>query len=355
MKASSSEKKPIRVLVVDDSSVIRTILTKILSSDPDIVVVGVAPDPYVARDKIVELQPDVMTLDIEMPRMDGLTFLEKVMAHYPIPTLIVSSLSVEKSSTSLRALELGAVDVVAKPAIDIRNSLLQIGADLIEKVKVAAQAKVGKKIQKRSPSFQGKALLRTTHQVLAIASSTGGTEALKSILPFLPPDIPGTVIVQHMPPLFTRTYAEHLQKLCPFEVKEAQEGDRVIPGRVLIAPGDYHMELRRSGGYYSVVLHQEPYLHGVRPAADYLFKSVAQYAGSNALGLILTGMGKDGAAGLLELKRAGGYTLAQDEASCVVFGMPKVAIEMGAVDSIVSLEQLPDALISQIKKRMNAA
>jgi two-component system chemotaxis response regulator CheB len=346
--------RKIRLLIVDDSSVIRTLFTKIFSLDPEIEVVGTAPDPYIAREKLVQLKPDVMTLDLEMPRMDGLTFLEKVMEHFPTRTVIISSLSTEGSETALRALELGAVDVMAKPTIDLKAGLESIAAEMTARVKEVAKAQLpvrssqpihspGKKLIK--PQAMGLHLKKTTHQILAIASSTGGTEALKKVLPLLPSDLPGTVVVQHMPPVFTKTYADALAQLCPFEVKEAVEGDRVQPGRVLIAPGNFHMELMRNGAYYHVKLNQGPLLHGVRPAADHLFRSVAKYAGGNAVGLVLTGMGNDGAAGLLEMKKAGSFNIAQDEKSCVVYGMPKKAVEAGAIDKSVKLEDIAQEIV----------
>lgn len=350
----------IRVLVVDDSSVIRMMFTKILNADPGIEVVGSAPDPYVAREKLVELKPDVMTLDIEMPRMDGVTFLEAVMKHMPTRTIVISSLSTKNSALALRAMEVGAIDVMAKPALDISHSLESLRHELVDRVKAVARARliIGTRSADRpqrtpthAPPVRRESLERTTHQVLAIASSTGGTEALKNILPHLPSDLPGTVIVQHMPPVFTRTFADALAAMCPFEVREAQDGDDVLPGRVLLAPGNFHMEIVRSGGYYRVKLHQEPHLHGVRPAADYLMKSVARYAGSNAIGVVLTGMGRDGAAGLLEMKKAGAYTIAQDEASCVVYGMPKEAVDAGAVDRVLSLGSIAGELMNQFKRR----
>jgi two-component system chemotaxis response regulator CheB len=343
--------KKIRVLIVDDSSIIRTLLTKILSSDNDIEVVGTAPDPFIARDKIVSLKPDVMTLDIEMPKMDGVTFLGKVMQHFPIRTIVISSLSVAGSESALKALEAGAVDVVAKPAIDVTKSLEDLGAEIIQRVKMAARAKLIKKVVLQKPKVltSTSALARTTHQILAIASSTGGTEALKVLLPSLPSDLPGTVIVQHMPPVFTKAYAQHLQQICPFEVKEAEQGDRVIPGRVLLAPGNYHMELNRSGAQYFVELNQKPALHGVRPAADLLMNSVAKFAGSNAIGVVLTGMGKDGAEGLLKMKQAGSFNIAQNEDTCVVFGMPKVAIELKAIDLVCDLDEIAGHVIERIK------
>jgi len=348
----------IRVLIVDDSAIIRTLLTKFLSSDPQIEVVGSAPDPYVAREKLVQLKPDVMTLDVEMPRMDGVTFLGKVMEHFPTRTIIISSLTAHGSETALRALEAGAIDIIAKPAIDVTRSMEDLSADIVARVKAAAKARLPQKsavarapvsVAARAANAASAALAKTTHSILAIASSTGGTEALKVVLPMLPSDIPGTVIVQHMPPVFTRTYAQHLGQLCPFEVKEAEDGDRVHPGRVLIAPGNYHMELSRSGAYYHVRLHQEPLLHGVRPAADYLMKSVAKYAGSNAIGLVLTGMGKDGADGLLAMKAAGSYNIAQNEETCIVYGMPKAAVDAGAIHKVLPLEKIAAELLTQIK------
>jgi two-component system chemotaxis response regulator CheB len=348
----------IRLLIVDDSSVIRTLFTKIFSSDPEIEVVGSAPDPYIAREKLIALKPDVMTLDLEMPRMDGLTFLEKVMEHFPTRTVIISSLSTEGSETALRALELGAVDVMAKPVIDVKAGFESFASEMTARIKAVAKARmptrtviptVNKGLKLVKPQTESLLLKKTTHQILAIASSTGGTEALKHVLPRLPSDLPGTVIVQHMPPVFTKTYADALSKLCPFEVKEAEEGDRVQPGRALIAPGNYHMELVRNGAYYHVKLHQEPLLHGVRPAADFLFKSVAKYAGANAVGLVLTGMGNDGAAGLLEMKKAGSYNIAQDEATCVVYGMPKKAVESGAIDKSIRLDDIAAEIVRQWK------
>ncbi len=353
----SNKNGKIRVLIVDDSALIRSMFSKILGADPGIEIVGMAPDPYVAREKIVELKPDVMTLDIEMPRMDGITFLEAVMKHMPTRTIVISSLSTKNSEQALRAMEVGAVDVMAKPALDVTHTLETLRQELVERVKAVARARLLAPQKRAAPSaavarpVATESMSRTTHQVLAIASSTGGTEALKDVLPHLPADIPGTVIVQHMPPVFTKTFAEALQLLCPFEVREAADGDRVVPGRVLIAPGNFHMELTRSGAFYFVKLHQEPLLHGVRPAADYLMKSVARFAGRNAVGVVLTGMGRDGAAGLLAMKQAGAYTIAQDESTSVVYGMPKEAVEVGAVDRVMPLGSIAGELISQFKKR----
>lgn len=349
----------IRVLIVDDSAVIRKLLEKIFSSAPDIEVVGTAQDPYIARDKLVSLKPDVMTLDVEMPRMDGISFLEKVMQHFPTRTIIFSSLAKTGSETYLRALEAGAIEIMEKPSIDVSQSLETLAAGFIEKIRAVARARINpvKKIVAASGPVQKVAptsLARTTHQLLAVASSTGGTEALKVFLSGMPADIPGTLVVQHMPPGFTKSFAENLNKMFPFEVKEAEEGDQVVPGRVLIAPGNYHMEIHRSGAFYHVKLHQGPTLHSVRPAADYMMKSVAKYVGKNALGVVLTGMGKDGAEGLLEMKNAGAYTVAQNEETCVVYGMPAAAVALGAADKVLALDKIAGDLLHQLNQR-NAA
>lgn len=348
----------IRVLIVDDSAVIRKLLEKIFSSSPDIEVVGTASDPYIARDKLVALKPDVMTLDVEMPRMDGISFLEKVMQHFPTRTIIFSSLAKTGSETYLRALEAGAIEIMEKPSIDVSQNLESLSQTIIEKVKMVAKARVNP-IKKVAPlggavTKVPTSLARTTHQLIAVASSTGGTEALKVFLSGMPADIPGTLVVQHMPPGFTKSFAENLDKMFPFEVKEAQDGDQVVPGRVLIAPGNYHMEITRSGAFYHVKLNQGPTLHSVRPAADYMMKSVAKYVGKNALGVVLTGMGKDGAEGLLEMKNSGAYTVVQNEETCVVYGMPAAAVALGAADKILPLDKIAGDLMAQIHIR-NAA
>lgn len=343
----------IRVLIVDDSSVVRSMLSRILSSDPDIEVVATAPDPYVARELLIKHRPDVMTLDVEMPRMDGLTFLEKVMEHFPTRTVMISSLTQPESETLLKAFELGAIDVIAKPGASVLEGLSFERAELIARIKAASVAKLGLKT-KRAASAVPAPMLRlpkTTHQILAIASSTGGTEALKVVLPALPPDIPGAVIVQHMPPVFTKTYADHLNRLCPFEVREAVDGDRVLPGLALLAPGNFHMMIERRGGHYVVRLNQEPLLHGVRPAADFLMKSVAQYVGSNAVGVVLTGMGRDGAAGLKAMRDAGAATYAQDEETSVVYGMPRAAAEIGAAQRVAPLDQIAGLIVQACKQK----
>jgi two-component system chemotaxis response regulator CheB len=346
----------IKVLIVDDSAVIRKLLSKIITSCPDMELVGAAPDPFAARELLIQHKPDVMTLDVEMPKMDGLSFLERVMQFMPTRTLLISSLAKEGSETALRALELGAIDVVEKPSLDVTKSLEAMTEALASKIRMAARARVQKmvpssKSQATVSKLSPTAMAKTTHQVLAIASSTGGTEALKVLLAGLPADLPGTVIVQHMPAGFTKTYAQALNSRFPFEVKEAEDGDKVVPGRVLLAPGNFHMEMVRNGAFYHVKLHQQPLLHGVRPAADFLMKTVAKYVGGNAIGVVLTGMGKDGAEGLLEMKKAGAFTISQSEKTCVVYGMPHAAEQLGAVDKVMDLDVISSELCQQFQKR----
>lgn len=338
----------IRVIVVDDSATVRNIFSKELNKYPDIEVVATAPDPFVARDKIVRLKPDVITLDIEMPRMDGITFLGKLMKHYPLPVIIVSSLTRNGGKLSLEAMEKGAVEVIAKPGE--AYTVGDMSEQLAEKIRAAARVDVSRYAKTpAAPSqptdYRSRALAETTNKILAIGASTGGTEALKEILIRLPHSIPGTVIVQHMPPNFTTAFAARLDSLCEFEVREAKDGDSVRPGLALIAPGNYHMLLSRSGANYYVKVKTGPLVHHQRPAVDVLFKSVARYAGANASGIILTGMGKDGAAGLLEMRNTGSRTIAQDESSCVVYGMPKAAVELGAAEKIMHLNDIPGAII----------
>lgn len=332
-------RKITRVLIVDDSAVVRAILSQQLGEYRGIEVVGTAPDPYVARDKIVQLEPDVITLDIEMPRMDGITFLRKLMAHHPTPVVIVSSLTQEGGELALEAIEAGAVDVVAKPgpAYTVGDMVDQ----LAEKVIAAASARVGGRTPAPVPPEGRLALTRTTNKVIAMGASTGGTVALQHILTSLPYDAPGVVAVLHMPEHFTAAYARRLNDLCAIEVREACNGDAVVRGRALIAPGNRHMLLSRSGASYRVIVKDGPPVNRHRPSVDVLFKSVSRYAGRNAVGVIMTGMGTDGAAGLLALREAGARTIAQDEKSSVVFGMPKEAIRLGAAEAIVSLEQIP--------------
>ncbi|ADH86372.1 protein-glutamate methylesterase/protein-glutamine glutaminase [Desulfurivibrio alkaliphilus] len=334
--------RKIRVLVVDDSAVVRKVFTEELSREKDIEVVATAPDPYVARDKIVELKPDVITLDIEMPRMDGITFLRKLMRYLPLPVIIVSSLTREGGSLALEAMEIGAVEVISKPGE--AYSVGDMSAQLAEKIRAAAQVDVSQRrrviTQPRSVAPK-LSLTRTTNKLIAIGASTGGTEALKEVLTQFPPNSPGIMIVQHMPAKFTTSFAERLDSLCQIRVKEAEDGDAVVPGTALLAPGNYHMVMRRSGARYYVNIKSGPMVCYQRPAVDVLFNSVAAYGGANAIGVILTGMGKDGAQGMLKMKEAGARTIAQDEASSVVFGMPKEAIELGCVDKILPLKDIP--------------
>jgi len=340
----------IRVLVVDDSATVRRIFSNELSKYSDIDVIGTAPDPYVARDKIVRLKPDVITLDIEMPRMDGITFLGKLMKHFPLPVIIVSSLTRNGGKLSLEAMEKGAIDVIAKPGE--AYTVGDMSEQLAEKIRAAARVDMSRYAKNNagsSPRPQAvvtRALSETTNKILAIGASTGGTEALKEVLTRLPRNIPGTVIVQHMPPNFTTAFAARLNTLCEFEVREAKDGDSVRPGLALIAPGNYHMLLSRSGANYYVKVKSGPLVHHQRPAVDVLFKSVARYAGANAAGVILTGMGKDGAEGLLEMKGTGAKTIAQNEATCVVYGMPKAAVEIGAAERIMPLLDIPGAVLA---------
>lgn len=345
----------IKVLIVDDSAVVRKILSTRLSKDRDIEVVGTAADPFIARDKIINLKPDVVTLDVEMPRMDGISFLQRLMTYYPLPVIMVSSLTQAGCETTLRALEIGALDFVTKPSLDVSHSLDEIVAELAIKIKESAKVKVKKRehspnTDKRNicvkPAQTSHALIKSTHKIVAIGASTGGTEALKEVLMQMPPNAPGILVVQHMPQLFTKSFAERLNSLCSIEVREAKDGDSIIPGLALIAPGNYHMELRRNGARYHVVTNQELPVKRHRPSVEILFESVAKYAGSNAIGVIMTGMGDDGASGLLRMKECGAKTLAQDEESCVVFGMPKEAIKLGAVDTVVPLHKITHTILS---------
>ncbi|SFM50458.1 protein-glutamate methylesterase/protein-glutamine glutaminase [Thermodesulforhabdus norvegica] len=352
------DQKKIRVLIVDDSAIVRKIFTHELSKYPDIEVVGTAPDPYIARDKIVKLKPDVITLDIEMPRMDGLTFLKKLMKYYPVPTIVVSSLTQKNSRMALDALEAGAVEVMAKPGGSY--SVGDMSVQLAEKIRAASRIRMFPSQLPRKDKKEGDnlkvtsfALGKTTHKVIAIGASTGGTEAIKTVLTQLPPTTPGIVIVQHMPPKFTTSFAERLNDLCQIEVREAKDGDAVVPGLALIAPGNFHMVLKRSGARYYVEIKDGPMVCYQRPSVDVLFFSVARYAGSNAVGVLMTGMGKDGAQGLLAMKQAGARTIAQDEESCVVFGMPKEAIKLGAADYVVPLPKIPETIFKLLSEDEN--
>jgi two-component system chemotaxis response regulator CheB len=345
-------KQNIRVLIVDDSAIVRKVFTEELSKEKDIEVVGTAPDPYVARDKIVRLKPDVVTLDIEMPRMDGITFLKKLMRYYPLPVIIVSSLTPKGSQLALEALSIGALEVISKPSV--AYSVGDMSVQLADKIRAVAFARMDAKksavsIKPKKAELSSKALAQTTNKIIAIGASTGGTEALRVVLTSMPLNAPGILVVQHMPAQFTSSFANRLDGLCEMTVREAKDGDSITNGLVLIAPGNYHMLLRRSGARYYVAVKQGPLVHHQRPSADVLFDSVADYAGSNAVGVILTGMGSDGAQGLLKMKKAGAGTIAQDEKSCVVFGMPKEAIKIGAADDVVPLPDIAEAALKKIK------
>jgi len=347
-----STQKKIRVLVVDDSAVVRRMISDALNQDPEIEVVGAACDPYVARDMILQLEPDVLTLDIEMPRMDGLTFLKILQEHRPMPVVIVSSLTVAGSKTAMRAMELGAVDVVAK-----QSSAWNIGSlreNLAHRIKGAARARLSL-LRPATPASgvteSSAGIQFSPRQLLVIGASTGGTEAIKSVLSRLPAELPGICIVQHIPPVFSKTFAERLNECCALEVREAAHGDEVRPGTALIAPGDYHMVVEWAATGYRVRLRQDPPIHFTRPAVDMLFNSAAQCAGRNVVGVLLTGMGRDGAQGMQQLKSAGALNLAQNEATCVVYGMPRAAVELGVVDRVVPLDHMPHAIIHALRER----
>jgi len=344
-----------RVLVVDDSALVRQVFSRILANDSDIEVIGTAPDPYVARDLIVERRPDVVTLDIEMPRMDGLTFLRKLMRYYPLPVVVVSSLTPAGSQMAADALDSGAVEVLAKPGA--AYAVGDLAGELVDKVKAAALVDMGRRalaVRLATDCRALPALTRTTHLVCAIGASTGGTVALESILRALPPNSPGLLITQHMPQYVTKNFADRLNTLSALEVREAADGDSVLPGVALVAPGNFHMLLRRSGARYYVEVKAGPLVNRHRPSVDVMFRSVAQIAGRNAIGALLTGMGGDGAKGLLAMREAGAPTLAQNEESCVVFGMPKVAIELGAADQVLHLRDIPAELCRLAQLRQAA-
>lgn len=351
----------IKVLVVDDSALIRSLMKEIINSQPDMEMVGSAPDPLVAREMIKQLNPDVLTLDVEMPRMDGLNFLEKLMRLRPMPVVMVSSLTESGSDITFRALELGAVDFLTKPKMDISNGMQQYTDEIADKIRAAAKARIRKAAAASTapspvaPRLSADAVLpslsntiTSTEKLIILGASTGGTEAIKEFLTRLPPDCPGILIAQHMPEAFTLSFANRLDSLCRISVKEAQNGDRVLPGHAYIAPGHSHLLLKRSGANYICELNQGPPVNRHRPSVDVLFRSAANCAGANAIGVILTGMGKDGAAGMLEMKQAGAYNFAQDEATCVVFGMPKEAINMGGVDEVAPLPEMASRVMKHL-------
>nr|WP_314560060.1 chemotaxis response regulator protein-glutamate methylesterase [uncultured Pseudomonas sp.] len=353
--------KKISVLLVDDSAVVRQVLLAILSDTPDIHVMGAASDPIFAMDKLAREWPDVIVLDVEMPRMDGITFLKKIMSERPTPVVICSSLTQKGAETSLQALSAGAVDIITKPSTGLKNFLIESAAELVAAIRAAANSNV-KNLGKRSaspalvpasklsadailPAANGNAMAQTTERIVAIGTSTGGTQALEAVLTALPRVCPGMVIVQHMPEKFTASFAERLNGLCEVEVREARNNDRILPGLALIAPGGKHLMVTRSGAYYHAQVIDGPLVNRHRPSVDVLFRSVAKFAGKNATGIIMTGMGDDGARGLKEMLDAGAATVAQDEASCVVFGMPKEAIKLNAAQRIMALGDIHQAIL----------
>jgi two-component system chemotaxis response regulator CheB len=343
--------KKIRVLVVDDSALVRQLLTQGLSQDPAIEVVGAAQDPYAARDRIVELRPDVVTLDVEMPRMDGVAFLQRLMPQYPLPVVMVSSLTQRGKQVTLDALEAGAVDFVSKPTANIASGLGGMMMELRTKIKIASTADVSSlkngRVYHRTKAAMVEcgSLAESTDKIIAIGASTGGTEAIKKVITRFPSSMPGVVIVQHMPAGFTKMFADRLNKICAMQVKEAESGDRLMPGRVLVAPGQKQLRVIRSGGQYRVTCEEGEKVSGHCPSVDVMMHSVAKNVGANAVGIILTGMGSDGASGMLAMRKAGARNLAQDKASSVVFGMPKVAYEKGGAEQLVPLEEIADRVV----------
>jgi len=353
----------IKVLIVDDSALIRSVMREIINSQPDMEVVGMAPDPLIARELIKQLEPDVLTLDVEMPRMDGLDFLEKLMRLRPMPVIMVSSLTEHGSEITLRALELGAIDYVTKPKLAIKSGMLEYTDLLTEKIRAAYAAKNNIDFHaKRAKNRQAIQVLPvvgnrylSSEKLIMVGASTGGTEAIKELLMQMPSDCPGILVTQHMPEGFTASFAQRLDHLCKITVIEAQGGERILPGHAYIAPGHSHMRLAKSGANYIIQIDQAPPVNRHRPSVDVLFNSAAEYAGKNAVGVILTGMGKDGAVGLLEMKKSGAYNFAQDEASCIVFGMPKEAIAIGAAHEVAPLSNLAGLVLDHFKKNEKPA
>ena len=346
----------IKVLVVDDSALVRSLLSEIIRNSNGLELVGAAPDAYVARDMVKQFSPDVITLDIEMPRMDGLSFLEKLMKARPTPVVMISTLTEDGAEATLRALELGAVDFVPKPKLGVASGIREYEEMIVEKIREAAGAKVSalkstpKPATDRHDKISLGSHLQSTEKIIAIGASTGGTEAIKELLIQLPSAVPGIVITQHMPAGFTRTYAERLNKCTRLHVVEAKGGERILPGHAFLAPGGHHLVVVRSGADYKVMLSDAEPVHRHRPAVDVMMESVARVGGKNVIGVLLTGMGKDGARGMLDIRNHGGYTFAQDEASCVVYGMPKEAVLCGGVDQTVELDKMGAALIGKIKQ-----
>jgi two-component system chemotaxis response regulator CheB len=344
--------KKIRVLVIDDSALMRKVLSEIINREADMEAVGAAPDPLVARDMIKNLNPDVLTLDIEMPRMDGLDFLERLMRLRPMPVVMVSTLTERGSEAAFRSMELGAVDFVAKPRMGAADAIQDYAVEISDKIRAAAAARIGRIPQAPRPASTtprpAHHRLSSTEKLIVIGASTGGTEAIKDVLVEMPADAPGILVTQHMPEGFTRSFAARLDGLCKVAVKEAEDGERVLPGHAYIAPGHSHLLLRKSGANYVTQLSQSEPVNRHRPSVDVLFRSAAECAGKNVIGVILTGMGKDGAAGMLELRRAGAYTYAQDKDSCVVYGMPREAVAVGAVEEVLPLNAIAGAVLDRL-------
>lgn len=338
----------IRVMVVDDSALVRKVLTDMINQAPNMEVVGTAPDPYAAREKIKQLNPDVLTLDVEMPKMDGIDFLEKIMRLRPMPVVMVSSLTEKGNEVTLRALELGAVDFVTKPKVEVAEGLQEYTEELHDKIQAAALSRVGRRSRKdadRRPAVARTSQRISSEKLIMVGASTGGTEAIRTFLQGLPPESPGILITQHMPGGFTRSFAERLNGQVSMTVQEAVDGARVRPGNVYIAPGNFHMQVLRSGADYLVSLHDGPPVNRHRPSVDVLFQSAAKAVGRNAVGVIMTGMGNDGAQGLADMRAAGARTFAQDEATCVVYGMPREAVELGAAEEVLPLGRLAAAAL----------
>jgi two-component system chemotaxis response regulator CheB len=348
-----------RVLIIDDSALVRSLLTEIVNREPDLEVIGAAPDPLVAREMIRAMNPDVLTLDIEMPKMDGLDFLERLMRLRPTPVVMVSTLTQRGADATFKALELGAIDFVSKPRLGIAAGLQELAHDICEKIRVASKARLVRHVRPACATGapgEGEAARRpptqfsriSTEKLIAIGASTGGTEAIREVVSRLNADSPAVLITQHMPPGFTRSFAARLDSLCRIRVSEARDGERALPGHAYVAPGDRHMKLTRCGANYMIALDDGPPVNRHRPSVEVLFRSVAEVAGLNALGVMLTGMGRDGAAAMLEMKQAGAFNIAQDEASCIVFGMPKEAIAAGAVDAILPVTHIAERLQSRL-------
>ncbi|MGQ8366531.1 protein-glutamate methylesterase/protein-glutamine glutaminase [Glaciecola sp. 1036] len=341
----------IKVLVIDDSALIRRLLGEIINQAPGMTLVGSAPDAYVAKEMVIRLQPDVITLDIEMPRVDGLTFLDRLMKAKPTPVLMISTLTEKGADATIRSMELGAIDFIAKPKIDVAKGIDAYQAEIVSKIRMAAKATPRRRSSSVSKTAAIPLAYKGTELIVGIGASTGGTEAIREVLQGLSPAFPATVITQHMPPNFTKSFAKRLDSCCAIRVKEAEDGERLLPGNAYIAPGDRHLKVKRSGADYRILLENGPLVSGHKPSVDVMFNSLADTVGNNVVATILTGMGKDGAEGLLALKNAGASTMAQDEKSCVVFGMPRVAIEVGATDTIVTLDQMSQYLSKAVEKK----